>query len=209
MAAARRAITRAGHVVVEMGSSPASPVSREQVCRQQLGTCDVYLAVIGFKYGTLVPGHEVTSFTELEFNTATALDLPRLMFVLDANAELPLPRTALVDQQYADRQDAFRARVEECGVTRAVTTSPQQLETLLYQALIELAAQSPEGASADASEADTISAATRGWPRITAMSGHEPGHGFVGREEYLHDLHEVLGVRIERDRGRHRSGRCG
>lgn len=61
------------------------------------------------------------------------------MFVLDENADLPLPRTALVDREFGARQDAFRTRIDSSGVTRAAIISPQHLETLLYQALVELA----------------------------------------------------------------------
>ena len=99
----------------------------------------MYVGLIGLRYGSPVRDEPEMSYTELEFDTATAAGLPRLVFVLDEDAELRIPPTRVFDQE-ADRQDrqrAFRARLREEGVMVGTVASPEQLELMLYQALLE------------------------------------------------------------------------
>ena len=56
-------------------------------CRQRVRECEIYVAVVGFQYGSVVPGENI-SFTELEFRAASLDDVPRLVFLLD-EAALP------------------------------------------------------------------------------------------------------------------------
>ena len=84
------------------------------------------------------------SYTELEFKAATEVSLPRLVFLLDQDAVLPLPRNYQSDPLYEERQSAFRAQVEDAGVIVQKVDSPDRLETLLYQALKELPRQTEE-----------------------------------------------------------------
>jgi hypothetical protein len=110
-------------------------------CRQQLRQADVYVGIIGFRYGSPVADDPDQSYTELELDTATDLGLPRLLFMLDNKAELPLPQSFLSDPAYGERQSRFRARIKEIGMTVAAVASPDRLELLLFQALIELRGQ--------------------------------------------------------------------
>src|SRR5262249_25789179 len=60
--------------------------------------CDFYLAVVGLRYGSLVPDRaDGLSYTELEFLTATRLGMPRLVFLLDERAEVP---SSLIDPDH-------------------------------------------------------------------------------------------------------------
>src|SRR5262249_55459177 len=96
--------------------------------------CDTYIAVVGFRYGSLVPGEKV-SYTELEFTEATNAGLPRLVFLLDETADLPAD---LVD---ADRTavDQFRQRLREAGLICTSFTTADGLELAAFHALKELA----------------------------------------------------------------------
>ena len=42
------------------------------------------------------------------------------------------------DTEYGERQEAFRTRLADCGLTIATVTSPGELEAALLQALIYL-----------------------------------------------------------------------
>jgi hypothetical protein len=107
-------------------------------CRQQVGQANVYVGILGFRYGSPVRDEKEHSYTEVEFEAATELGLPRLVFLLDEDAVLPLPRSDLSDPVYGERQAAFRTRVAEAGITVQRVASPERLETLLYQALADL-----------------------------------------------------------------------
>ena len=64
------------------------------------------------------------SYTELEFAAAGELGLPRLVFVLDENAVLPLPGVFLSDPVHGERQRAFRDRVQDAEITVQPVDSP-------------------------------------------------------------------------------------
>lgn len=140
VAAAERAVNRAREVIVDMAYFTAREDKPAAYCRQQVQGANVYVGIIGFRYGSPVKDEPELSYTELEFAVATELSLPRLVFLLDDNVVLPLPRGYLFDPQCEERQRAFRARVMD-AVTVQRVGSPDQLETLLYQALKELPRQ--------------------------------------------------------------------
>ena len=86
VAEAERAISAAGHVIVEMADFPATDHPAAQLCAERVRGCDVYVGVLGTRYGSPVRDKPEVSYTELEFDTATAAGLPRLVFLLDIAA---------------------------------------------------------------------------------------------------------------------------
>ena len=94
VAAAEAAVTRTGLAIADM----AYFTDRETIAEHREGVrgCDVYVGLIGLRYGSPVGLPEV-SYTELEFNTATAAGLPRLIFLLDDEAVLPIPPAKALD----------------------------------------------------------------------------------------------------------------
>src|SRR5215472_10088626 len=86
VAETERAITAAGLVVVDMADFPAADQPAADLCAQRVRGCDVYVGVLGTRYGTPVADKPEVSYTELEFDTATAAGLPRLVFLLDTAA---------------------------------------------------------------------------------------------------------------------------
>jgi hypothetical protein len=85
--AVERAISACGHVIVDMADFPAADLPVAELCRQRVRPCDVYVGVLGTRYGTPVRDLPEVSYIELGFDTATEAGLERLVFVLDAGAE--------------------------------------------------------------------------------------------------------------------------
>jgi hypothetical protein len=137
-----RAISVCGHVVVDMaGFSAADQVTAER-CQEQVRSCDVYVGVLGTRYGSPVREEPEVSYTELEFNTATEAGLPRLVFLLDTNAmDVGIPLPALLDREFGVRQDAFRRRVQESGMVTQLFGNPAMLGQLVERSLRGLAEQ--------------------------------------------------------------------
>jgi hypothetical protein len=103
-------------------------------------SCDVYVGVLGTRYGTPVRDKPEVSYTALEFDTATEAGLDRLVFLLDINAaDVGIPLSALIDRQFGDRQDAFRRRVQDSGLLTQTFADPATLGRLVERSLRELA----------------------------------------------------------------------
>ena len=141
VAEAERAISAAGHVIVEMTDFPADGRPAAQVCEERVRGCEVYVGVLGTRYGSPVRDKPEVSYTELEFDTAAAAGLPRLVFVLDtAAADVGIPLEELIDHASGAQQVAFRRRVQASGLVTQRFASPDQLGRLVERSLRELAA---------------------------------------------------------------------
>jgi hypothetical protein len=137
---AERAVSAAGHAIVDMADFAAIDQAPAVVCEQRVRNCDVLVGIYGLRYGSPVRDQPEVSYTELEFITATQASLPRLIFVINAESEeLGLPPTALVDRKYGDRQDAFIQRVKDAGLTLQFFRNPDDLKGLVERSLRELA----------------------------------------------------------------------
>src|SRR6266568_1182330 len=141
VAAAEEAVIRTRDMVLDMKYFTAREDKPADYCRQQVRQADVYVGIIGFRYGSVVTDDPSRSYTELEFDTATELGLPRLVFLLDEDAVLPMPQRLQSDPVYGERQQAFRDRITGIGITISRVRSSEQLEMLLSQALTELRGQ--------------------------------------------------------------------
>jgi tetratricopeptide (TPR) repeat protein len=198
------AVARAGMVPVDMRYFAARDGKPADYCRTRVQECEIYVAVVGFRYGSIAPGEGV-SYTELEFQAATAAGLPRLVFLLEETASLS---GNLAD---ADRGPVarFRQMVSDAGLVARAFTSDAGLELEVFHALSQVSASGPAtrkeagrltadelglGGSAGASlgaaangvspagvlptqdsSAVGVAAATRTLPRdITSFTGREP-----------------------------------
>jgi tetratricopeptide (TPR) repeat protein len=140
VAAVERAISATGNVIVDMKDFPAADQVPAELCAERVRDCDVYVGVLGTRYGSPVRDQEEVSYTELEFDTAAEAGLPQLVFVLDTGAaNVGIPVSALIDTQYGDRQAAFRQRVQDSGLVTASFTDPATLGQLVERSLRELA----------------------------------------------------------------------
>jgi Domain of unknown function (DUF4062) len=80
-----------------------------EYCQGRVRGCDVYVGLIGLRYGTPVRDQPEVSYTELEFDTATEAGLPRLVFVLNEDAAVPIPLGRVLDSDPGLRQNAHQA----------------------------------------------------------------------------------------------------
>ena len=173
--AAEHAVSRAGGVVADMAYFTAREDKPAGYCREQVGRADVYAGIIGFRYGSPVRDEPGLSYTELEFAEAAELGVPRLVFVLDENAVLPLPGVFLSDPVFGERQRAFRERVQDAGITVQLVGSPAELELGLFQALTDLqhTAGGRGGRDAAADGGGQRGVAVRLAPRPVFLAGRE------------------------------------
>jgi tetratricopeptide (TPR) repeat protein len=139
VAAAEAAVNRAGDAVTDMAYFAARDDKPAEYCQDRVRNCDVYVGLIGLRYGSPVRDRTEVSYTELEFETATGAGLVRLVFLLDENGTLPIPAAQLqdIDSDLQARQRAFRDRLRDAGIMMAKVASPDQLEVALLQALQE------------------------------------------------------------------------
>jgi hypothetical protein len=111
-------VAAAGYVIVDMAGFPAADQVSAQLCADRVRSCSVYVGVLGTRYGSPVRGMPDVSYSELEFDAATHAGLDRLVFVLDTDADdTGIPVSRLIDHEFGARQEAFRRRVRDSGLT--------------------------------------------------------------------------------------------
>jgi transcriptional regulator with XRE-family HTH domain len=137
VAAAEAAVIRAGHAVTDMAYFTARDHAPADYCERMVADASIYVGIMGTSYGTPVRGRPNQSYTELEYEAATRLGLPRLIFLTRDDSGASPPANQPTD--YANRQGAFRKRLLEASdLTVAWIASPGDLEIALFQALVEL-----------------------------------------------------------------------
>ena len=140
VAAAERAVSAAGHVIVNMADFPAADQPPAQLCIDRVRGCDVYVGVLGTRYGSPVRERPEVSYTELEFDTSTEAGLARLVFMLDEGAaDVGIPLSALLDREFGARQEEFRRRVQDDGLVTGSFANPDMLGRLVERSLHALA----------------------------------------------------------------------
>lgn len=121
-----------------MAYFPAADMTPADYSVQQLSKANLSVAIIGFDQGSLVRG-ESRSYTELEFDEATRLRLPRLVFLLKPEAA---HLQGLSTREARREQLEFRTKLEESGATVAYFGSVDDLKYKVQAALTQwLAAQ--------------------------------------------------------------------
>lgn len=88
------ALRKAGHSVVAMEDYVASDVRPLSRCLQNVAAVDIYVGIIGFRYGYIPPeshnNPQGLSITELEYHCAVQSGKLSLLFLLDESTSRPL-----------------------------------------------------------------------------------------------------------------------
>jgi hypothetical protein len=126
-----------GYSCVRMEDFGARDDAAADFCRDRVRECQLVVFVIGHLHGSCPPG-EQRSFTEIEYDTAVAEKLPRLVFV--APDDFPLPANLFESDAERARQRAFRERVGAERI-RDEFASPADLATRLVKAIRNWEAQ--------------------------------------------------------------------
>ncbi len=137
VAAAEKAVTRAGDVPVDMQYFTARDDKPADYCRRKVRESDVFVGLLGFRYGSPVRDDESRSYVELEYGAAEEYGLPLFVFALSDVPAVPLPVGAVTDPEFGSRQLAFRQRMRDAALVPEFA-SPERLHTLLFQALTDL-----------------------------------------------------------------------
>ena len=193
VAAAEAAVAMAGDAVTDMEYFAARNDQPAEYCQRRVRECDVYVGMIGLRYGSPVRGRPDVSYTELEFEAATEAGLPRLVFLLDEDAALPIPAAQLQDDDpdLRARQRAFRDRLAAAGIMVAKVASPGELELRLLHALQESRAKT-EALGPAGQVAEFLAPADVAAPPGTHNLPRPPARVFVGRDSALGHLRGAL-----------------
>jgi len=114
-------LVAAGHQPVH-SYTPSGGTVRES-CLDDVGTCDLYVLIMGYRYGFVPPDDNPggLSITQLEFRRAGECDIPRIALLGTGSPDLRL--SDLQDPAQAALVWAFRAEVE--GAVRAAEFSDE------------------------------------------------------------------------------------
>ena len=104
------------------GSKEGEPLDQ---CLGKLRECNYYVGIIGFRYGDLHPDHGL-SYTELEYDEAKRLDIPRRIYVA-SNAVLIQPEHVETDEK-RKQLDTFKQNLKKEN-TVVFFSSPEDLTT--------------------------------------------------------------------------------
>lgn len=137
LAAAMEAVEAVGHKIVEMkdfGSRAAPPA---QVCKDEVSKSDIYVGLIGFRFGSSVRENPSISYVQLEYYAARDLGKPRLIFLKEENSEdTDSTHRDVVDE----RQRHFRQEVKNDNIVVSSFSTPAELAVKLTQALYQVGA---------------------------------------------------------------------
>jgi len=133
--AAREALTRLRHTVLVIEDlAPTAHGGPLYQSRATIASCDLFVAIIGWRYGYIPPedNPDRRSFVELEFRHARDLGKPRLVFML--KDDVPWPPQFIESGEGAERLQAFRREVMT-DVLVGWFTSPSDLAEKLTAAV--------------------------------------------------------------------------
>ena len=135
--AAKDAVNEAGFLSDDMQDFPAASMSPVELDTKRLLECDIYLGILGFRFGMPVRDQPQLSYTQHEFRTAKEAGKTLLVFLLDEKA-VGLPGYIFRDDEFQSEQNAFRQEVlnlEGRGLVCQFFKSADELHRLIVRAL--------------------------------------------------------------------------
>jgi hypothetical protein len=176
-------------MVVE--SYTADERSVRESCLADVAACDLYIGIIGRRYGFISPG-EKCSITELEYDKARECKRPTLVFVKDDSA-ITLPQSDAGTRDHPpERIESFRQRVTsgtEDAARAALFKTPEDLKAHVLKAHLRFSQRLGEPA-AKRIEGDP-------YPGLRAFLPTEADR-FFGRDAEVEALLERLLAKGER-----------
>lgn len=137
-AAAVDACLRVGVEPIVMESWVGSDADDLQQAWTELDRSDIYLAILSFRYGHIPPGQE-KSLTELEYERAVELGIPRLVFLMSDDHPV---RVADVETGPSARQlESFKAAIRKSSIV-AEFRSADELKAHIVTSLVDVLRQS-------------------------------------------------------------------
>ena len=137
--AAKDAINRAGDALLEMEYFPVRDQTPASYSIEQVKQCDIYIGVVGLRYGSRVKDENRFSYVRLEYEAAKKAGLTRLIFLLDEEIEGPRSLFDNQDKENSESQKGFREALlgTEDLVVKSFKTS-DKLESEITRALGEV-----------------------------------------------------------------------
>ena len=103
-------LEKSGYEFNGMEHFAAEPRPPLDVCLEAVRRSDVFIGILGVKYGSCPPGQRL-SYTEREYRLARALGKPVFMFVIDEQNARIAPQYVETDPEKAARLDRLKKRV--------------------------------------------------------------------------------------------------
>ena len=116
------------------GSSSATPID---VCRAKIEESQLMILLIGVSYGSIEPSSG-KSYTELEYDYATSIGVPILVFEADlTSSSLSIPFDA-IDYTNKDKLDVFKERIKKSRVVSSFSSVEKKEKRILHDIPAEL-----------------------------------------------------------------------
>jgi len=131
----REAISRLEHQSKAMELFGALPETPKEECLRLVRSANAYIGIFGMRYGTIDP-HSGKSLTQLEYEEATVLRLPCLIYIIDENAHPVLPKHVETGVP-AERLVELKATLKKSHVVQFFS-SPEDLASKVTQDIVRL-----------------------------------------------------------------------
>ena len=140
--AERQAVKEAlGGECTVVESYTADERSVHDSCLADVAGCDLYIGILGRRYGFIPPGQagKKRSITELEYEKARECKLPILMFVKDDDEIKSKFHDAVTQENSPELIESFRQRINsgtEASARAAIFKTPEELKSHVLRAYL-------------------------------------------------------------------------